>query len=47
MLACKAGVPCQSPQDNQPQTKDPDLCGSDLAYAYFCSFVFLSSFLVS
>jgi hypothetical protein len=22
-------------------------CGSDFAYAYFCSFVFLSSFLVS
>ncbi len=26
---------------------NPQKCGSDFAYAYFCSFVFLSSFLVS
>jgi hypothetical protein len=47
MLACKAGADCQPPYNNRQQGKGVAKCGSDIAYAYFCSFVFLSSFLVS
>ena len=47
MLACKAGAECQPPSNNRQPGKYSTKCGSDLAYAYFCSFVFLSSFLVS
>jgi len=47
MLACKAGVECQPPYNNRHHGKGANKCGSDLAYLYFCSFVFLSSFLVS
>jgi voltage-dependent calcium channel R type alpha-1E len=47
MLACKAGVECQPPANARHGGKGTNKCGSDLAYLYFCSFVFLSSFLVS
>jgi len=47
MLACKSGADCQPPYNNRHQGKGGTKCGSDIAYAYFCSFVFLSSFLVS
>jgi len=47
MLACKAGAECQPPaHQNRGHGKAAQKCGSDLAYGYFCSFVFLSSFLV-
>jgi hypothetical protein len=46
MLACKAGADCQPPVSGRPHLKG-NKCGSDFAYLYFCSFVFLSSFLVS
>ncbi len=47
MLACKAGAECQPPYNQRHGSKGNNKCGSDLAYLYFCSFVFLSSFLVS
>jgi hypothetical protein len=47
MLACRAGVDCQPSYNNRNQGKGGNKCGSDFAYVYFCSFVFLSSFLVS
>jgi hypothetical protein len=47
MLACKSGVECQAPVTARPNDKAKHTCGSDFAYLYFCSFVFLSSFLVS
>jgi hypothetical protein len=47
MLACKAGAECQPPYNSRQGGKGSVKCGSDLAYLYFCSFVFLSSFLVS
>ncbi|CAF0900785.1 unnamed protein product [Rotaria sordida] len=46
MLACKAGVECQPPYNSRYQAKSTTKCGSDFAYLYFCSFVFLSSFLM-
>jgi hypothetical protein len=42
MLSCIKGRPCD------PLAKKPELdCGSNLAYAYFVSFIFFCSFLVS
>ncbi|CAF3829900.1 unnamed protein product [Rotaria sp. Silwood1] len=46
MLACKAGVDCQPPYNSGYQAKTTSKCGSNFAYLYFCSFVFLSSFLM-
>jgi hypothetical protein len=50
MLACNSGVECQPQYNNKQQLISPSKgvknCGSDFAYVYFCSFVFLSSFLV-
>lgn len=42
MLACLRGKPC-----DPNAKKDGDSCGSSLAYAYFVSFIFFCSFLVS
>lgn len=42
MLACLKGRPCD-PRAN----KGSETCGSSLAYAYFVSFIFFCSFLVS
>jgi hypothetical protein len=42
MLSCIKGRPCD------PLAKKPEFdCGSNLAYAYFVSFIFFCSFLVS
>jgi len=46
MLACKAGVECQPHANQRSSGKGSNKCGSDFAYVYFCSFVFLSSFLM-
>ncbi len=58
MRACLAGANCEPKEEERarmavdPQFKyefehnPPRKCGMDLAYAYFVSFVFLSSFLV-
>ncbi|UJR21745.1 hypothetical protein I4U23_024820 [Adineta vaga] len=46
MLACKAGAECQLPANERVPIKSKPTCGSNIAYAYFCSFVFLSSFLM-
>jgi hypothetical protein len=49
MLACKAGAECHASLNPRPGQIAPSKslrCGSDFAYVYFCSFVFLSSFLV-
>ncbi len=44
MRGCLAGVECDPKyQNNQLDSKK---CGLDFAYTYFCSFIFLSSFLV-
>ncbi len=48
MRGCLAGVECdpvyrKNYWQNEYNTKK---CGLDFAYAYFCSFIFLSSFLV-
>ncbi len=49
MMACTAGKECAllpgETLDNFKQKADP--CGSNMAYLYFLSFVFLSTFLVS
>lgn len=49
MRGCLAGVECELGYkelagNNYGLTKK---CGLDIAYAYFCSFIFLSTFLVS
>ncbi|XP_056590579.1 calcium channel, voltage-dependent, P/Q type, alpha 1A subunit, b isoform X7 [Triplophysa dalaica] len=41
MLACLGGMPCDENSGN-----DGDVCGSNVAYAYFVSFIFLCSFLM-
>lgn len=42
MLSCIKGQPCD------PEAKKPaNSCGSNIAYAYFVSFIFFCSFLVS
>lgn len=41
MLSCIQGQPC-----DPLSKKDPDTCGSNIAYAYFVSFIFFCSFLV-
>ena len=51
MLACEAGRPCdlRSHKFNETTGKmtDPDkTCGSQIAYLYFVSFIFLCSFLM-
>ena len=45
MLACTSPARCD--KSLPAVEKDQDLCGTDLAYLYFISFVFLCSFLVS
>lgn len=59
MRSCLAGVECEPKEkDKQAMLTNPAFrreyqltntkkCGLDFAYAYFCSFIFLSSFLVS
>lgn len=42
MLACIGGMKCDEKSDQQGYN-----CGLDVAYFYFCSFVFLCCFLVS
>lgn len=42
MLSCIKGQPCD-PEAKKP----PNSCGSNIAYAYFVSFIFFCSFLVS
>lgn len=58
MRSCLAGVECEPKEkDKQAMLVNPSFkreyqlantkkCGLDFAYAYFCSFIFLSSFLV-
>ena len=58
MRACLSGANCEPKEDERARMAiDPDFkyafengqirkCGMDLAYGYFVSFVFLSSFLV-
>ncbi|XP_060715817.1 calcium channel, voltage-dependent, P/Q type, alpha 1A subunit, b isoform X8 [Tachysurus vachellii] len=41
MLSCLGGMPCDIASGNQT-----DECGSNVAYAYFVSFIFLCSFLM-
>ncbi|KAA0707598.1 Voltage-dependent P/Q-type calcium channel subunit alpha-1A [Triplophysa tibetana] len=41
MLACLGGMPCDENSGN-----DGNVCGSNVAYAYFVSFIFLCSFLM-
>ncbi|KAF4094443.1 hypothetical protein AMELA_G00015040 [Ameiurus melas] len=41
MLSCLGGMPCDPASGNQK-----DECGSNVAYAYFVSFIFLCSFLM-
>ncbi|GJQ73114.1 hypothetical protein Trydic_g1743 [Trypoxylus dichotomus] len=41
MLSCIKGQPC-----DENAGKDPNTCGSNLAYAYFVSFIFFCSFLM-
>ena len=45
MLACTSPARCD--KSLPAVEKDQELCGTDLAYLYFISFVFLCSFLVS
>ncbi|CAF1363793.1 unnamed protein product [Adineta ricciae] len=45
MLACKDGADCHSTTNERHSPKTVK-CGSPIAYPYFCSFVFLSSFLM-
>jgi len=48
MRGCLAGVECEPRYKLLSRYSDPDKkCGLDIAYAYFCSFIFLSTFLVS
>ena len=49
MRSCLYGAECESKQSVKgmaPKEKNKK-CGLDFAYAYFCSFIFLSSFLVN
>lgn len=58
MRACLSGADCEPKMEEKklmaedPEFKEnfmrnpPRKCGNDLAYAYFVSFVFLSSFIV-
>ncbi|XP_017780350.1 PREDICTED: voltage-dependent calcium channel type A subunit alpha-1 isoform X5 [Nicrophorus vespilloides] len=41
MLSCIKGQPC-----DEKSEKDPNSCGSNLAYGYFVSFIFFCSFLM-
>lgn len=49
MLSCLSGQECEPDPSIAPLTLSPDHeggCGTDFAYCYFVSFIFLSSFLV-
>lgn len=49
MLSCLSGQECEPDPSISPLTLSPDHeggCGTDFAYCYFVSFIFLSSFLV-
>ncbi|KAH7723235.1 voltage-dependent calcium channel type D subunit alpha-1-like protein [Aphelenchoides avenae] len=45
MMACTAGKPCTRVSHVVDVSK-PETCGTNMSYAYFTSFVFLSSFLM-
>ena len=45
MRGCLAGVECEPKKSGS--SHDSKKCGLDFAYTYFCSFIFLSTFLVS
>lgn len=48
-MACTMGKGCAKTHNAliDPATGKPPTCGTNVSYAYFTSFVFLSSFLVS
>ncbi|MFH4978718.1 hypothetical protein AB6A40_005427 [Gnathostoma spinigerum] len=46
MLACTAGKYCARPNTSEVNTAKGPTCGTNVAYAYFTSFVFFSSFLM-
>lgn len=45
MLSCRSGRACDPKSRTTEETKNS--CGSDLAYSYFVTFIFLCSFLVN
>uniref|UniRef100_A0A0N5AJK0 Voltage-dependent calcium channel type A subunit alpha-1 n=1 Tax=Syphacia muris TaxID=451379 RepID=A0A0N5AJK0_9BILA len=46
MMACTAGKYCVTPNSDQENFAKGKTCGTQLSYAYFTSFVFLSTFLM-
>jgi hypothetical protein len=52
MRSCLSGSECQPKPNEIPELRHSSMflyrpkCGSDIAYAYFCSFIFLCSFLM-
>lgn len=47
MMACTVGKKCAMPNSMDSNLLKGTSCGTNVSYAYFTSFVFLSSFLVS
>jgi hypothetical protein len=47
MMACSAGKKCARPNSDFANEGKGNTCGTNISYAYFTSFVFLSSFLVN
>lgn len=46
MMACTGGKNCAKPSSVEINLGKSTTCGTNMSYAYFTSFVFLSSFLV-
>jgi hypothetical protein len=46
MKACLSGAECEQKSFVLNEINKSYLCGSDFSYAYFCSFIFFSSFLM-